>query len=193
MRTLLFRPFERYSEKTLLLVGIVFTVIGSFIGAFFHSRFDGVLDMHIVSSVSFYQVLIDNLINIFCLVLFLFSVAKYSNTKTRWIDILTASMVARIPYYLVAFGNINGFVGRASEDVMQMINPEMVGEVATSSLVIVIGFGLLSILFLVWYLALLFNGFKVASNAKGKKPIILFILSILLAEVLSKVLIHYLN
>ncbi|HLW14478.1 MAG TPA: YIP1 family protein [Flavobacteriaceae bacterium] len=193
MRTLLFKPFERYSEKTLLLVGICFTVIGSFLGSIFHSRFDGVLDMHVVSSAPFYQVLIDNLINVFCLVLFLFLAAKYINRKTRLIDILTASMVARIPYYLVAFGNINGIVGKASDDVMLLVNPEMIGEVTTSSLLIVLGFGLLSILFLVWYLVLLFNGFKVASNAKGKQPIILFILSILLAEVLSKVLIHHLN
>ena len=76
---------------------------------------------------------------------------------------------------------------------MQLVNPEMIHQVATSSLMIVIGFGLISILFLVWYIALLFNGFKVASNAKGKTPIVLFILSIILAEVLSKVLIHQLN
>lgn len=193
MKTILFKPFERYSEKTLIVVGGVFTVVGSFLGSIFHSRFDGVLDMHVVSSAPFYQVLLDNLINVFCLVLFLFLAAKYINRKTRLIDILTASMVARIPYYLVVFGNINGVVGKASEEVIQLVNPEMIGEVAISSLLIVIGFGLLSILFLVWYLALLFNGFKVASNAKGKKPIVLFILSILLAEVLSKVLIHYLN
>lgn len=193
MKTVLFKPFERYSEKTLLFVGVIFTVVGSFLGFIFHSRFDGVLDMHVVSSAPFYQVLIDNLINVFCLVLFLFLAAKYINRKTRLIDILTASMVARIPYYLVAFGNINGIVGKASDDVMLLVNPEMIGEVTTSSLLIVLGFGLLSILFLVWYLVLLFNGFKVASNAKGKQPIILFILSILLAEVLSKVLIHHLN
>lgn len=193
MKTVLFKPFERYSEKILLLVGVVFTVVGSFLGSIFHSRFDGVLDMHIVSSAPFYQVLIDNLINVFCLVLFLFLAAKYINRKTRLIDILTASMIARIPYYLVVFGNINGVVGKASEEVMLLINPEMMGEVDTSNLLVVIGFGLLSILFLVWYLALLFHGYKVASNAKGKTPIILFILSVLLAEVLSKVLIYHLN
>jgi hypothetical protein len=38
----------------------------------------------------------------------------------------------------------------------------------------------------------LFNGIKVASNAKGKTPIILFIISLLLAEILSKFLIFQL-
>ena len=101
MKTILFRPFERYSEKTLVIVGVAFTLIGSLLGAVFQGRFDGVLDMHFVPSTSFYQVLIDNVINIFCLVLFLFLSAKYINNKTRLIDILTAAMVARIPYYFM--------------------------------------------------------------------------------------------
>lgn len=193
MKTILFRPFERYSEKTLVIVGVAFTLIGSLLGAVFQGRFDGVLDMHFVPSTSFYQVLIDNVINIFCLVLFLFLSAKYINNKTRLIDILTAAMVARIPYYFMVFGNINNTMSKASEEIMQLVNPEMVEQVGTSSLLLVIGFGLISIVFLIWYIALLYNGFKVASNAKGNTPIVLFILSILLAEVLSKVLIHYLN
>jgi len=193
MKTILFRPFERYSEKTLVIVGVAFTLIGSLLGAVFQGRFDGVLDMHFVPSTSFYQVLIDNVINIFCLVLFLFLSAKYINNKTRLIDILTAAMVARIPYYFMVFGNINNTMSKASEEIMQLVNPEMIEQVGTSSLLLVIGFGLISIVFLIWYIALLYNGFKVASNAKGNTPIVLFILSILLAEVLSKVLIHYLN
>src|SRR5690625_1828664 len=193
MKTILFRPFERYSEKTLVIVGVAFTLIGSLLGAAFQGRFDGVLDMHFVPSTSFYQVLIDNAINIFCLVLFLFLSAKYINNKTRLIDILTAAMVARIPYYFMVFGNINNTMSKAREEIMQLVNPEMIEQVGTSSLLLVIGFGLISIVFLIWYIALLYNGFKVASNAKGNTPIALFILSILLAEVLSKVLIHYLN
>jgi len=193
MKTILFRPFERYSEKTLVIVGVAFTLIGSFLGAVFHGRFDGVLDMHFVPSTSFNQVLLDNAINIFCLVLFLFLSAKYINNKTRLIDILTVAMVARIPYYFMVFGNINNTMSKASEEIMQLVNPEMVEQVGTSSLLLVIGFGLISIVFLIRYIALLHNGFKVASNAKGNTPIALFILSILLAEVLSKVLIHYLN
>ncbi len=193
MKILLFKPFERYSEKTLLLVGSIFTLIGSFLAYTFSFRFDGVIDLHLASKVMFYQTLLDNLINIFCLVLFLYISTKYINRKTRLIDILTTSMVARIPLYLLPFFNMNGLIDKAKEDIMQFANPELINQIPFLNLFLIIVFAIIAILFLVWYVSLLFNGFKVASNAKGTVPIILFSISLLLAEILSKFLIIQLN
>jgi hypothetical protein len=193
MKILLFKPFEKYSEKTLLLVGVFFTLLGSFFGYVFNTRFDGVIDVHIVPHTLFYQALLDNLINIFCLVLFLYVSTKYINNKTRLIDILNTALVARAPFYLLPFFNMNGVIEKASADVIQFAKPELIGQISSSNLLLLIVFGIIAILFLVWYISLLFNGFKVASNAKGKTPIILFVISLLLAEVLSKFLIVQLN
>jgi hypothetical protein len=192
MKILLFKPFEKYSEKTLLLVGILFTLLGSFFGYVFNIRFDGVIDVHIVTNSLPYQALLDNLVNIFCLVLFLYISSKYINKKTRGIDIINTALVARAPFYLMPFFNINGVIQKASDDVIQFANPELISQISSSNLCILIVFGIIAILFLVWYISLLFNGIKVASNAKGKTPIILFIISLLLAEILSKFLIFQL-
>jgi len=102
-------------------------------------------------------------------------------------------MVARVPFYLLPFLNINGVISRASEDIIQFANPELISQIPFSNLLIITVFGIITILFLVWYVSLLFNGFKVASNAKGKVSIILFIISLLFAETLSKFLIFQLN
>jgi hypothetical protein len=192
MKILLFKPFEKYSEKTLLLVGILFTLLGSFFAYVFNTRFDGVIDVHIVTNSLPYQALLDNLVNIFCLVLFLYISSKYINKKTRGIDIINTALVARAPFYLMPFFNINGVIQKASDDVIQFANPELISQISSSNLCILIVFGIIAILFLVWYISLLFNGIKVASNAKGKTPIILFIISLLLAEILSKFLIFQL-
>ena len=189
MKILLFKPFEKYSEKTLLLVGIFFTLLGSFFAYVFNIRFDGVIDVHIVPTSLPYQALLDNLVNIFCLVLFLYISSIYINKKTRLIDIVNAALVARAPYYLLPFFNINGVIQKATNNVIQFANPELISQISSSNLCILIVFGIIAILFLVWYISLLFNGIKVASNAKGKTPIILFIISLLFAEVLSKFLI----
>jgi hypothetical protein len=193
MKLLLFKPFEKYSEKTLLSVGVIFTLIGSFAAYTFNVRFDGVFDVHIISNTLFYQALLDNLVNLFCLIIFLYLSTKYINRKTRLIDIITTSMVARVPFYLLPFLNINGVIEKASEDIIQFANPELISQISSSNLLIITVFGVITILFLVWYISLLFNGFKVASNAKGKISIILFILSLLFAEILSKFLIFQLN
>ena len=189
MKILLFKPFEKYSEKTLLLVGIFFTLLGSFFAYVFNIRFDGVIDVHIVPTSLPHQALLDKLVNIFCLVLFLYISSKYINKKTRLIDIVNAALVARAPYYLLPFFNINGVIQKATNNVIQFANPELISQISSSNLCILIVFGIIAILFLVWYISLLFNGIKVASNAKGKTPIILFIISLLFAEVLSKFLI----
>ena len=192
MKILLFKPFEKYSEKTLLLAGVFFTLLGSFFAYVFNIRFDGVIDVHIVPNSLPYQALLDNLVNIFCLVLFLYISSKYINKKTRLIDIINTALVARAPFYLMPFFNINGVIQKASDDVIQFANPELISQISSSNLCILIVFGIIAILFLVWYISLLFNGIKVASNAKGKTPIILFIISLLLAEILSKFLIFQL-
>lgn len=193
MKLLLFKPFEKYSEHTLLLVGILSTIIGSFAAFAFNLRFDGVIDIHMSTSNSFFQALLDNLINIFCLVLFLFASAKFINKKTRLVDILTATMVARIPFYLLPILNVNGMISTASEELIQLSQDNLISQISFSSLLPIIIFGIFTIVFLVWYISLLFNGYKTASNAKGNIPVLLFIASLLFAEILSKLLVYQFN
>jgi hypothetical protein len=193
IKTIFLKPIEKYSEKTLLLVGALLTLVGSFLAATFNVRYDGVLDAHVVSSLTFYQALLDNLINIFCLVLLLFLAAKYINRKTRFVDLLTTAMIARIPLYLLPLSNMNGAIGKATEELIQFTDPQLIGQFSIGSWGLIIIFAILALLLLIWFVALLYNGFKVASNAKGTAPIVLFILSLLFAELLSKVFIYYLN
>ncbi len=190
---LLFKPFEKYSEQTLLLGGVLFTLIGAFGSYVFNVRFDGVFDFHVVANTLFYQALLDNLINVFCLILFLYSSTKYINKKTRLIDIVTTALVSRAPFYLLPFFNVNGVISETSEDLLQFVTSELSGNIPIFNLTIMMLFGIITILCLIWYVSLLFNGFKVASNAKGKVAIVLFVISILFAEILSKLLIFQIN
>lgn len=193
MKSLLFKPFEKFSENKLLVVGFCASVIAPFIAYVFNVRFDGIMDLHFASDVQLQQALIDNLIDIACLVMFLFLGAKFINKKTRFVDILTTSMIARIPYYLLPLININGAMTMASENILKSFGVGSVNEISFSGISILLVFAIITILFLVWYVALLFTGYKVASNAKGTIAIIVFCVALLFAEILSKTLIFYLN
>ena len=61
-----------------------------------------------------------------------------------------------------------------------------------SDLIFILLFAMLTLAFVVWFFALLWNGFKVATNAKGIKPVILFIIAVLLSEIISKTILIYL-
>jgi len=189
----LFNPFKRYSEKVLLIIGVFFTLIGSYLAIVFKARFDGVLDFHFVSTVLPRQPLVDNLINIFCLTALLFAVGKYLNSGTRVIDILATVIVARIPYYLLPILNTNNMMTDVTKDLVQSVNAGQVEQIAPAELSILLLFTLIIILVLVWYIYLLYKGFKVAVNAKDTKATVLFFGMVLVAEVLSKFLIFHLN
>jgi len=194
MKKILFQPFENYSETKLISIGLLGTLLGSLFAFIFHARFDGVLDLHFVDNLNYYSPFIDNFINISFLTIFLYIAAIFTNKKTRVIDILATSIIARLPYYLLSFGNINNYL---LETTQQLVNVTLKNDTTLSIGVLEISciviFALFSIVLLVYYLYLLFRGFKVATNAKGVQPIVLFIIAILLAEVFSKLSIYSLN
>ncbi|PCI33260.1 MAG: hypothetical protein COB60_08205 [Flavobacteriaceae bacterium] len=193
MKTILLKPFEKYQETQLLAIGSLATIIGGSIAYILGGRFDGVLDFHLDSNISIPQAILDSSINIVCLVLLLFIAAKYLNVKTRLIDIITTVIIARIPLYFVPLLTIGGKLKAATTEIVALITPENIqniqGNIPTESLVIVMIFAIVSLLFLIWSIALMYNGYKTATNAKGKKAIVLFCIALLGAEILSKILI----
>jgi hypothetical protein len=193
MKTLLFNPFEKYSDKTLMLFGFLFSLLGAFLGYFFNVRFDGVLDLHFVEKVTIYQPVLDIGIDITCSSTILFLVGKQINNKTRFIDILSASMIARTPLYCITFFNADNFIYNSTQKMLAMVEPGKIENLDVWDMLVIIIFALITILFLIWCIVLLFNGFKIATNAKGTKHTLLFILEITLAEILSKTLIFTLN
>jgi hypothetical protein len=196
MKTLLFNPFEKYAESRLLIFGILITLVGSYLGYLFQGRFDGVVDLHFIPSTTLFEPLIDNAINIFSLFLLLFILGKYINNKTRAVDILTPVMMARLPFYLLTFTNYQNLISGATDrlvDSIDLKNMPTELNMETSDMVIITLFSGLSILFLVWFVILLFNGFKTATNSRGIKNKLLFAGAIILAEVLSKILFSLIN
>ena len=193
MKTLLLNPFEKYSAKTLILFGLFLNLTGAYLGYFFNARFDGVVDLHFVEKVTIYQPVLDIGIDIACISIILFLVGKQINNKTRFIDILSASMIARTPLYFITFFNTNNFIYNSTQKMLAMVKPGKIENLDVSDMLVVMVFAMITILFLIWFILLLFNGFKIATNAKGTKPILLFILAIVIAEILSKTLIFTLN
>ena len=189
MKKLYFKPFEIYSEKRLLIVGILITILGTLLASSFNCRFDGFFDMHTASAVSFKDALLYNGINIVCMSLFLFLSTLWINKKTRFIDILNTSTIARVPLYILPFFNMNNIIDDVSEEVIRLVNSNSITEISSISILTLTAFSIVSILMLIWCIKLLFNGFKVSSNAKGGFHTILFISAIIFAEILSKFLI----
>jgi hypothetical protein len=194
MKTLLFKPFERYSETVLLVVGLMMLGIGILLGTYLNARFDGALDLHFSDALSIRQTSIDLLMDLLTLFLFLFIAAKLVNRKTRVVDIFSVVIIARIPFYFATLINMTGFfsrIGKHFEDPAMLQTGELgLTPFEISALVIC---ALVILLLVIWSVALLYNGYKIASNAKSASSIVFFIIALLLAEIASKILIHFFN
>lgn len=196
MKKILFNPFEQFSERPLILFGIAATILFSMTGAFFNARFDGVIDLHFVNSTYFRDTLVDNALNIATLALVFFTLGRIRNNKTRFIDVFSASLIARIPYYMVPFFNWNNLILIESEKLSQQfltVQPGTVPQFESSSMLILALFAVVSLLFLAWFIYVLYQGYKVATNAKGPFEVVLFGVALLIAEVFSKIIFYQIN
>lgn len=194
MKKLLLNPFEKYSEKALFTTGLLMAALCSVAGYWFKARFDGVLDMHFVKNISLQQPFIDNAVNIITLSGFLFIAGMVVNKKTRIIDIVNTVLIARIVYCFLILFNPE-FLAPGIDEKLLSIDPQNPQSLNLTPLEItVLGFtAIVMIGALVWYIALLYNGFKTASNSKSIKHIVLFALAIIIAEIVSSLLISILN
>lgn len=196
MKTLLLHPFEKVPETRLFIFGTALLLLGSYLGYVFNGRYDGVIDLHFTQNATLFQPLIDNLINTFCLFTALYVTGKAINKKTRMIDILNPVLVARAPFYLLAFSNFRNYISDITKGIVQQIDPQKIPSDLNIGFTQVLFLGIFTILaiaFLVWFVMLLYNGFKTATNCKTTAHKLYFALSLLAAEIISGIAISQLN
>jgi hypothetical protein len=193
MIKILLNPFEKFSEKQLFVFGILFLLIGSFLGYQFNALFDSILHLSFPDNISFINHLLQNIILTLILSLFLYAFGIYFNSKTRYIDILNVSLIARIPFYLTTLANINDASSTISNKLLESLNDLKSTSISTQDYSFLIATSILSLVCIIWLAVLLWNGFKTATNAKTTKQIVLFILVILVANFISSYTYQLLN
>ncbi|MFT7251451.1 MAG: hypothetical protein ACI9FW_001190 [Flavobacterium sp.] len=193
MIKILINPFEKFSEKQLFVFGILFLIIGSFLGYQFNALFDSILHLSFPDNISFINHLLQNIILTLILSLFLYAFGIYFNSKTRYIDILNVSLIARIPFYLTTLANINDASSTISNKLLESLNDLKSTSISTQDYSFLIATSILSLVCIIWLAVLLWNGFKTATNAKTTKQIVLFILVILVANFISSYTYRLLN
>jgi hypothetical protein len=193
MKTILFNPFENYSEKQLLLFGFLLAIVATALSIVLNGRFDGVLDLHFVEKTILIVSIIDMAIGISVLTFSLYIIGKIINKKTRLIDILSTCLIAKIPFYFLLFFNINNKMFIITLKLLDFLSQKKAINLETLDLSLLVFSGIATFTCLIWSVILLYNGFKTATNVKETKHIILFILSIITAEVVSKIILFNLN
>ena len=182
MKKWLFKPFVYIAGIRALLAGLGIILITAFIAIFSHTHFDGTLDAHFGADTSLAYSLLEPLSDWLCLVIPLYIIGRIiSESSVRFIDIAGTTALARWPLLPVA---LIGFIS------VPHINPNasLHQLIQTALAPAVIIQALLALPFIVWYIALLYNAFSVSANVKGGKAAASFIASLVIAEIISKVI-----
>ncbi|MFN8275579.1 MAG: hypothetical protein U0X58_11965 [Flavobacteriaceae bacterium] len=193
MMTAFLHPFEKTSEQKQLLVGLLTLLTGGVLGYSFNARFDGVIDLHFTEKVSYSEPFFDLLITIAITSVLLFGLGKTINAKTRFVDVLYPTLWAKAPYVLMTFFNIHQASYLSGNQIVEAFQNGGNYEPSTVTLALLLIEAIVMLAALILSVIWLFNGFILATNSKGIRNNIAFILILLLAEITSKYLISTIN
>ncbi|MFM2293100.1 MAG: hypothetical protein RIS29_2913 [Bacteroidota bacterium] len=181
---LIFNPFHKIAGWEALGLGGVTAIATALIGRFSNAVTDGALDLHLVQQTTFTHTAMFTGISFFSLIVCM-TIAAFAISKSfRIVDIAGTISLAKTPILLAV---LLGFFTTVPDQKAIIENPIIL---LTSATFIVVT--LLIIPITIWSIALMFNAFKVSTGSKGSKLTIGFIAALLLAEIVSKIMIHYL-
>lgn len=201
MKTLLFNPFERIAGFTALFTGLGIMLITAVIACLSQIRLDGVLDLHIQNNfmpspapvLPFYVYLGEGLINWLSISILLYvSGLIFSKSKFRFVDVFGTQALARFPYLLATVCSWIFF----SDNMMLYLEHIALqkGEAVSLSAWDVVQFVLSTVSMIgcfIWMIVLMYRAYRISCNINGSKGVVSFAAALILAEVASKLLIHY--
>jgi len=179
MKKWLFNPFEYVAGGKALVIGLVCMAIAAVTGYYANTHFDGVLHMNRSMPHLLIMTISEQVVCWLCVVLTFFIAAKiFSRSAIRFIDVAGTVALARWPA-------IMQLILGMGLDIPKTSSPEALAQ-RISAVTIVCA--LLSVAFVVWMVTLFYNAFKVSCNIKGGKGVAIFIVSLLLADLLSRLI-----
>lgn len=181
--TYLFRPFEKIAGWQAFFTGLIIVAVTGFTSKYAGVFFDGVIDTHFTNDVTFTKSFTVLSIDIVSISVVMWLAGFFLSKNFRFIDILGTMTLARAPLLIIAIASL--FVNfPAAEEVLK--SP---GIIITNIQFLILM--ILSLPVIIWVIALTYNAFIISTNGKGTKATFIFITAIIISEILSKILIHY--
>ncbi len=185
MKKWLFNPFIYIAGTKALIIGWAAMLGAAVIGYYSKTHFDGVLDAHSGHAAPMWFYFEDALVDWSLLVVIFYTAGSiFSRSSIRFIDVAGTFALARWVMIFVAIAGFGVYMPGPNQPVSM---EEMMKRVMTGPVIVC---GLLSLALVVWMVALMYNAFTTSCNLKGGKAVWSFIIGLIIAEVLSKLILH---
>jgi len=191
-----YNPHEKIGGYNALYAGLVVILISAAIGSWLNVHLNGNLQVALMPERGFWFTLAEHIAPwlVYSSLFFILGVVL-SKSKIRFVDVAGSFALARVPFVLIVLTGI--FAGR--EETMSKLfqaaiqNPgQGLGGVALSGgeIVFLIAYMAIILALFIWFIALIYHGYRISCNLSGTKLIVSFIAGIIVAEVLSQTLIQ---
>ena len=187
---LFFNPFEKFSEAGLAVTGLSVLLFSILLFWVTGQTNDGIYHVSYQSGIPLAQAVIEALIYTFLPSFLLIVIGKAVNPKTRLIDILTATIVHRIPMTIGMLIMQLPFLKSVTDAIIKAIQTNTLQRLSMTTLWISTIVSLVMLALFIYSIILLINGFKTASHAKKPWHFILFALSVVSSEAVYRLLIY---
>ncbi|HEX7754425.1 MAG TPA: YIP1 family protein [Niabella sp.] len=187
---LFFNPFEQYAEKYLLITGISGGLVSVVLFWWLQQTNDGIYHIAPDPGITLARAFIEVIIYTVLLCTLLSGLGKVINPKTRTIDVLSATLIHRIPLTIGILIIQLPFIKAATANILQALKNNTLQKLPVSTLWVSTLTSLLLLAFFVYAIVLLFNGFKTAAHAKKTSHYVLFALVLIIAEIIYRLLLY---
>lgn len=188
-----YNPFEKIAGWKAFGIGIFILGITTVLGYFSNTIFFA-LSAKQVHSVTWCKAFSLQALGLAITVAVMYLIALFLAKRVRFQDILGTVTLAKYPLILLpllfwAFGdNLMAITDKILEALQ--VNPyHLINELSISDYAVLTAFSLLSLVILVWEIALLFHAFKVSTNIKGAKCGWVFAAIMLITEIITGVVV----
>lgn len=178
----LLNPFHKIAGAKALLIGFFIWALTVFLGCKNNLIYDGVFDIHI-GKVSLIQAFSSSFIAILVLILLLYVAGKiFSDSKIRFIDVAGTLTLSRTPFLLVSLIGFFPFFARLENNLTGVL---INFDFTSINWGLLLCFILVSGIATIWFLLLAYNAFSVSCNLRGGKAVVIFVSTVLIAEIVS--------
>lgn len=169
----IFNPFEKFDDKTLLIVGIIFSILFILLCYWTNSCFISIYRIVELETKNISDLLFPTLISFIIPIIVLFALGKFLYRKTRMIDIANTVLLSQIPFIILLFLEKFPYLKNSGERFSHY-QEQPNGTFPILDFVLMLSVMIITLLCLIYSFIILFNGFKTATNIKKWQHIALF-------------------
>jgi hypothetical protein len=187
LKLIFVNPFEKVAGWQALGLGLIFVVAMTFIAFINKHYFTGAFDLKITRcTYALSEAFVMMAIGLASIILMFLLAGICFSKNFRVIDVFGTTILAKFPHFFLALNSFIPMPFFLKDPKIIMEDPNIIFTSFTFMMNMI-----LSLLIMVWLITLLYNAFRVSLNIRKNLRVGIFISAMLLAEILSKVLMHY--